>query len=240
MKLKYRLPLYAEMPQAHLSCDQLEYAKKLISYYDQHFKTALEANAQLCRYHPALTIDTDGDLLQINITDSIYENQIIDKADFEKQSDLGSYRDKLSRAKNTESVFSEHSFTKPAAIFHEHWNFFLNIKNLFKSEVTRMRLVKLPSGKSITPHIDYDPGLAVRVIIPIVSDRDCLNIFWYKNSVHTAELSEGKAYFLNTGFRHAVCNLSKNPRYTLMLSLNGIKDIESLLKDKDNVHMEVF
>ena len=42
-------------------------------------------------------------------------------------------------------------------------------------------------------------------------------------------LTDGIANFLNIGYKHAVINMSREPRIALMFTLNGTKDIEKLL-----------
>lgn len=235
MNLKHKLPLCSEVEHLFLTHKELEFCQNLFFKLDNEFKSALEANSQLCRFHNSLTNETYSELLQINLTDSIHENANLDLEDFNNQESLGSYKTKMQLSKNINSVFSEHSFTKPSDTYNSNKDFFDDFKKKFKSPPTRMRMVKLPAGKNITPHIDYDPSFAVRIIIPIQSNKDCLNLFWNKKHIETINMEIGKAYFLNTGFRHAVCNLSNEVRYTLMITINGYKDIEHLMAEDKNV-----
>jgi hypothetical protein len=107
---------------------------------------------------------------------------------------------------------------------------FDGILSKFRGKTTRVRLVKLDSGSSVAPHIDYDPSYAVRIIIPIIASPECINITWAKNEVHSTFFEPGKAYFLNTGYKHAVVNMSKHARYTFMISVTGTADIDHLIK----------
>ena len=235
MKLKHKLPLCHEIEHLNLAADELHYCKIIIKESENKFKTALEANGQLCRFHPGLTNETYQELLQISLTDSEYDNDTLTLDEYNTVESIGNFRDRMQLANSHDSVFSEHSFTEPTDDYLRHRDFFDRIKNNFLSPVTRMRLVKLPAGKNITPHIDYDPSYAVRIIIPIQTDDNCLNLFWKNNKLNLYTFQTGKAYFLNTGYRHAVCNLSKFPRYTLMITVNGTMDISNIISDNAHV-----
>ncbi len=60
---------------------------------------------------------------------------------------------------------------------------------------------------------------------------ECVNIFWAKNQVHSIAFEPGKAYFLNTGYKHAVMNFNKHDRYTFMISIDGTEDINHLIEE---------
>jgi quercetin dioxygenase-like cupin family protein len=92
----------------------------------------------------------------------------------------------------------------------------------------RVRLTKLDPGKEISWHIDYDPTYAVRIIVPIYTNDKVRNLFRVKTEEIDVNLEAGKAYFLNTGFAHAVFNKSNEPRIALMFSLDGQRDIDHL------------
>lgn len=230
-KLKYRLPLCAELKSGQLTGQELAQWQNIVKTHDSEFDTALAVNSQLCRFHPHLTTTAYDDLLQIGVTDSVLTNQALDLDHFSQSATLGNYKQKLKLANDINSVFSEHSFTNPTAFYTKYKNLVTQTLTKFQSVPTRIRLVKLIPGRSIPPHIDYDPSYAVRIIIPIISPDDCLNIFWFKNQIQTIHLSEGHCYFLNTGFRHAVVNMSTENRYTLMVTLNGSEDIKDLLTE---------
>jgi hypothetical protein len=85
----------------------------------------------------------------------------------------------------------------------------------------------LEAGKVIPYHIDYDPSYAVRVIIPIHTNDKVLNLSKVKGEEVTANLEEGKAYFLNTGIPHSVVNTSLSARVALMYSIQGTDDLKA-------------
>jgi hypothetical protein len=92
----------------------------------------------------------------------------------------------------------------------------------------RVRITKLEAGKQIPWHIDYDPSYATRIIIPIYTNTMVENWFKVKGVETNVHLEAGKAYFLNTGFSHAVFNNSYMSRIALMFSLDGQDDLETI------------
>lgn len=111
---------------------------------------------------------------------------------------------------------------------HEDYktSYFKEITDQFKAKVTRVRLTKLPPKKDLVFHIDYDPSYAVRVVVPIYTNKQVKNLFKWDGKVESYFLEEGKAYFLNTGIEHAVINESDEPRIALIFSLDGQEDIQ--------------
>lgn len=105
-------------------------------------------------------------------------------------------------------------------------SYFKEITDQFIAPVTRVRLTKLPPKKDLIFHVDYDPSYAVRVVIPIYTNKQVKNLFKWKGQDKSYFLEEGKAYFLNTGIEHAVINESNDPRIALIFSLDGQEDIQ--------------
>ena len=77
-------------------------------------------------------------------------------------------------------------------------------------------------------HVDYDINYAVRCICPIYGDDQVVNLFKRDNKLEAYNLENGKAYFLNIGYPHAVVNMSNKPRIALMFSLDGTDDLETM------------
>ena len=92
----------------------------------------------------------------------------------------------------------------------------------------RVRITKLAPGKEIPYHVDYDPTYAVRVIVPIFTNKGVKNFFKIRDEIKEYHLEAGQAYFLNTGFSHAVENQSDEPRIALMFSLDGQEDLDNI------------
>ena len=55
------------------------------------------------------------------------------------------------------------------------------------------------------------------------------NYFWVRGEVQEYNLpADGRVWFLNTGFKHAVVNNGTEPRIALLLTLKTQEDIECL------------
>ena len=92
-----------------------------------------------------------------------------------------------------------------------------------------MRLTTLNAGKAIEPHIDYNVNYAVRIIVPIYTNKECFNVFWIKGKQVKIHIpADGHPWFLNVGLKHAVENRGASDRTVLMFSLAGTEDIQHL------------
>jgi hypothetical protein len=231
MRLKHKLPICAETPHLDLDEKTLNDFIECIRDSEKEFKSVFEVNQDYLKLHN-LDRDKYDVLKEISLTDCMLdETKSLDEiGDKIANSDLlAVYKLKSSIINDKNSSANEHTYTKKTAFYKKFEFLFDSIFSRIKGKPTRIRLVKLESGKALDPHIDYDPSYAVRIVIPIIADTDCVNLFWVKGLVQAVNLSAGKAYFLNTGFKHAVVNFSKNDRYTLMISILGQEDIEQLL-----------
>jgi hypothetical protein len=236
MKLKHRLPTYSVIKHLCLEDDLLSDLINCVNELNSEFKSVLEVNKGLCGIHHELSKSVYDNFFQIGLTDSTVENKDITLDECEivheglhKSGVLSNHKRKQSLGVDTSSVMNESTYTVKTDIYKKYSSIFDRITNKFKGTTTRIRLVKLEAGSNITPHIDYDPSYAVRIIIPVIADAECVNVFWVKNNVEAISFIPGKAYFLNTGYKHAVMNMSKHDRYTFMISVNGTEDIDHLL-----------
>lgn len=214
---KYDLPLIKEM--SHVDIDSNELKQYTADLHDK-FTDVKSTNKSLCAVHEKLVKDVYKNFHQISLTtlrpEVTAEIEIDDSG-----SKSNEIKDRLKKAKSVTSI-NEHLYDYRTDLIDERID---KILNQFKAKVSRVRLVKLDPNTSIPPHIDYDPSYATRVIVPVIAPKECVNVFWYKNEIKSFYLEEGKAYFLNTGFRHAVMNWSNEPRITFMLSLDGQEDL---------------
>lgn len=235
-KLKHKLPAYAAVDHLSLDNELLAELAACIQKLDPDFQSVLEINKGLCGIHHELASGVYDNFYQISLTDSTVDNKDITLEECEiVHTDLHSSTsvDNIRRKQATSrsgGVMDESTYTKKTDVYHQHQALFDKILCKFKGQTTRIRLVKLMSGTTVPPHIDYDPSYAVRFIFPVISDQDCVNVFWVKNKIEVANFEPGQAYFLNTGFKHAVLNFSKNHRYTFMVSVKGTEDINHLIK----------
>jgi hypothetical protein len=236
MKLKHRLPSHSVIDHLSLTPTQLEQMTNCIRELESEFKSVLEVNKELCGIHHDLASRVYDNFFQISLTDSTAENntttleecEVVDD-DITSRGLIKSYRKRIELTTDSSSPMNESTYTTKTKIYDKYAEIFDSIFSKIKGKSTRARLVKLSSGSNVTPHIDYDPSYAVRIIIPIIADNECLNVFWVKNNIETVAFAPGKAYFLNTGYKHAVMNFSKHDRYTLLISINGTQDIDHLL-----------
>lgn len=236
LKLKHRLPAYSVLEHLCLDQSTIDGLSRCIQDLNNEFRSVLEINKELCGIHHELAKEAYDKFFQISLTDSHLENKDVTLADCETVHDnlhRGTRTDSIRRKKNISqsgsSTLDESTYTNKTEVYERYAELFDTIFAKFKGKPTRIRLVKLAAGSIITPHIDYDPSYAVRVIIPIIADQECVNIFWVKNNIESVAFVTGNAYFLNTGYKHAVVNMSKNDRYTLLVSVNGSEDIDHLI-----------
>lgn len=99
---------------------------------------------------------------------------------------------------------------------------------MFKSPVTRSRLIVKEPGAMILPHIDYDTNYSIRVYIPLKTNP------WAMTAVKskTDEIPEvrhlkadGSAWFVNPGCLHSAWNAGGTDDIRLILCINGQDDL---------------
>lgn len=171
------------------------------------FVDVVTANPALCDNHVELVKNVYDNFEQINLTE-------LDGEAMEYTDDI---KERIRRREETK-------YNRPTELYEG--SYFQEIVNKFQAPAMRVRITKLVPGKQIPYHIDYDPTYATRVIIPIYSNPGVRNLFKRKGIEEEYYLEPGKAYFLNTGFAHAVENTSNEPRIALMFSLDGQQDLK--------------
>lgn len=101
--------------------------------------------------------------------------------------------------------------------------------NMFRSPVTRCRLVVKEPGATILPHIDYDTTYSIRAYIPLKTNP------WAMTAVKskTDELpdvrhlpADGSAWFVNPGFLHSAWNLGGTDDIRMILCIDGQEDLK--------------
>lgn len=237
MRLKHKLPVYSEIGHLSLTDIQVQNLKQIVVEMESEFKTVLEINKNLCGIHHTLSTSVYDNFLQVGLTNSPLNTDevTLEQCDminheFQSLGTVTAMKSRNSKSRDINSPLNERTYTVKNNTYHKYAETFDDIFSKFKSKPTRIRLVKLNAGTIVSPHIDYDPSYSVRIIIPIVSPSDCLNIFWNHGDIVSFNMKEGNAYFLNTAHRHAVVNLSNQDRYTLLVSVDGTDDIDDLIK----------
>jgi hypothetical protein len=203
---KYQLPPVAELKAIKIDLEKLqaECDKFANKYVD-----VITANPALCDNHMELVKNVYDNFHQINLTE--LNGESMEYTDDVKE-----------RIRRKEEAL----YNKPTEDFLN--SYFKEITDQFIENKMRVRITKLDPGKEISWHIDYDPTYAVRIIVPIYTNEGVRNLFRVKKEEIDVHLEAGKAYFLNTGFAHAVFNKSNESRIALMFSLDGQRDIEHL------------
>lgn len=236
MRTKYQLPATIKLPQFQFDICRLQ--QELLKIADS-FDGVLQANGLLCTNNHELVSKVYDHFEQINLTeyDGCEENEmgsvenctIIGETLNEEvaPSKVTAYRQRSRLTKKLDGRLNEHRYSKPTALYTG--SYFEEIVNSFKEKAIRVRITKLVPGEALPPHIDYDPTYAARIIIPIFTNEKCINQFWVRGELQEHHLkADGGAYFLNTGFKHAVVNTGETPRIALMFSLAGQADLESI------------
>ena len=141
----------------------------------------------MCAVHEDLASDNYHHFDQINLT--YYEqslNDVLDLTQLRKEckitanseslgkSKTQKYRTKIRRMEGLPAPMNEHNWYHPLPIYQ---NSYLKeaIEEQFKSTPIRVRLSRIRAGKYLTPHIDYGPDYAVRIIVPIQGTEGVYN-----------------------------------------------------------------
>ena len=202
---KHKLPSVADL-KLDIDLEKLRNATNTLA---NDFKDVKSANPMLCDNHMDLVKSVYDNFEQINLTTP---SEILPHTT--------SIKERLRRKE-------EHLYNVPTPEYTD--SYFEQIVSQCKSEASRIRITKLAPGKMIPWHVDYDINYGVRCIIPIYGSENVINLFKRDNKIEAYTLENGKANFLNIGYKHAVINMSNKPRIALMFTLNGTKDIEKLL-----------
>lgn len=199
------LPTIAELKHIKIDIDKLKASCDKLAL---KFTDVRSANPMLCDNHMDLVNKVYDNFEQINLTTP---TQILPYT--------SSIKERLARRE-------EHLYRVPTEDYID--SYFETIVTQCKAPASRVRITKLAAGKQIPFHVDYDVSYAVRCICPIYTNSLVVNEFKRNGTIEKYYLEEGKAYFLNIGFPHAVHNTSDQPRIALMFSLDGIEDLLDL------------
>lgn len=206
MKLKYKLPTHLELSHIEVDLQRLRAAADKLAH---RYTDVMTANPALCQNHKSLVESVYSNFDQINLTE----------LNGEMMPFTSNIRERLHRKE-------ERLYNKPTADYTG--SYFEEIVRQFRAPAMRVRITRLKPKTEIPFHIDYDPSYATRIIVPIYSDESVVNEFKVRNETLSCYLKPGKAYFLNTGFAHAVFNHGDRSRVALMFSLDGLQDLNLL------------
>jgi hypothetical protein len=236
---KFNYPAIAKIPGIQFDIKKLQ---QEVSELTEKWVNVFQANRGLCATHNELAESNYHHFRQINLT--YFEptlNEFLDLGELRTEcktistsEELGNTRSrrhktKVDRLDNLPPAMNEHNWYHPLPVYE---NSYMRqaIESQFKSTPIRVRLTRIEAGKYLTPHIDYDPTYAVRIIVPISGTENVTNVFWPKNQRVECNMdSDGSAYFLNVGYKHSVEHNGTEDRIALMFSLPTQEDISSLL-----------
>ena len=203
---KHNLPTIADLK---LDID-LKELRQSTDKLNNQFKDVRSANPMLCDNHMDLVKSVYDNFEQINLTTP---SEILPHTT--------SIKERLRRKE-------EHLYNVPTEEYTD--SYFEKIVTQCESPASRIRITKLAPGKMIPWHVDYDVNYGVRCIVPIYGSENVINLFKRDNKIEAYTLKDGTANFLNIGYKHAVINMSKEPRIALMFTLNGTNDIKNFYK----------
>jgi hypothetical protein len=238
VRTKYQLPTFAKLPSIKFDIEKLQNEIKRL---DEEWVNLFQANRGLCSNHEELAENNYTHFDQINLT--YYEptmNTLMDLSELKTEcraiaqseslgkSKVDKFRTKIRRLNTLPPAMNEHNWHHPLKIYAGSY-IQEAIESQFKSKPIRVRLTRLKPGKDLTPHIDYGPEYAVRIIVPIQGTADVTNMFWVRGQLEEYKMdADGSAYFLNIGHRHAVRHAGTEDRISLMFSLPTQEDIQEL------------
>ena len=226
---KYDLPCAYKLSHIKFDLNKLRQALSPFQFTDIY-----EANKGLCENHHQLASSVKEHFFQVSLTKCSTPAKDFSLENCKNKAE-GSRSQKYRLATSRRNDFpwlDEHNWNIPTKLFQE--SYFYECTKLFKSPIIRARLTTLNPGKTITPHIDYNVDYAVRIIIPIYTNKQCWNYFWRQGRKIKLHISaDGHPWFLNVALKHSVENLGDSNRTVFMFSLAGTSDIQHLQNKKE-------
>lgn len=233
LRTKMELPNYYKLTKFKYDPELLRLALKK---FESDFTNVLESNGVLCSANHKLAHSVYDHYEQVSLTTFNGPTKPISLADCERigetvSSELVADKVKKYQLKKTNQTgipeLDERNYNKPSEAYLQ--SYFYQCTQQFKSQVTRVRLVKLKAGQEVNWHIDYDPTYAVRIIIPVITNDKVINKTNRRGVIEEVHMpADGHAWFLNPGFSHYVVNNGEEDRVVLMISLNGQDDLEEI------------
>ncbi len=238
VRTKYQLPCYYRLRR--VSFDPVRLKQEALRLSGE-FTNVLESNKRFCAHNHELAKSVYDHYEQVSLTDfrdEQNEPSLEECSSFLGQAmavsekapgRFGRYRFKRAEMEKIPEL-NEFNYDKPTELLKG--SYIEECLRSFRSRPTRVRLIKLKAGQTLPPHIDYDPSYAVRILIPVVSSPQCLNISWRRNEPIAVHMpADGGAWFLNPGFLHSAVNLGAQDRVTLMVTLKDQSDLDEIPAD---------
>ena len=183
----------------------LDKLKAEVDALASNYIDVMSANPSLCENHVDLVKSVYDNFEQINLT---VASEVMP---FES-----SIKERLKRRE-------EHMYNVPTPEYSG--SYIESIVQQCKAPASRVRITKLAPGKIIPFHTDYDVSYGVRIIVPVYTSPNVINMFFRNGGVDSHRLEAGIAHFLNIGYPHGVVNMGEEPRIALMFTLDGVEDL---------------
>ncbi len=217
---KHHLPSYFQLKCFNFDIEKIQ--KDVLRFSDQ-FADIFETNQDLCRNHPNLAESVQDHYEQVSLT-TFNPDLAADRIKNLKTQPIANPQSKtdLYRLKTQPRVdkprMDERNYNLPTQLYRG--SYIEECINSFNEDPMRVRLVKLKPGKKVDFHIDYDPSFAMRIVVPVFTNKKVFNYTKRSNQIESIHLTaDGSPWFLNTGFSHAAENLGDTERVILMFSL---------------------
>ena len=229
MLKKRDLPICVPIPNVRFDIEKI---KSCLVGMEEQWTDIYEANPGITNLHEGSFVENAYENLK-EIPLMTLSEELMKNANNYTVEDLGSslrdrLRNKKAKGDNLPPAANEMLWDVPTKYARDTY-FEEILYDKFQADTCRARLHFLAPGKSLAPHIDYDPSYGVRVVCPIQGTEETTNYFWVRGEVQEYNLpADGRVWFLNTGFKHAVVNNGTEPRIALLLTLKTQEDIECL------------
>tara|TARA_R110000787_G_scaffold179702_2_gene291687 strand:- start:72209 stop:72886 length:678 start_codon:yes stop_codon:yes gene_type:complete len=216
---KYEYPAIAELPKQF----DIPLIKSYLADNMHRWQNNYNAHEGLCTNN-GMVADTSLNFIEhFHLTGT---DVVVGNAPKTSEADTFTVKDKIKKT-NIHPYMNEYNWSTPlphyeGTAIQEH------LEGMFDAPIVRLRMSRMKPGGEVKPHIDYNTTYAVRFIIPLSGNAGVTNRFWYKGDECDFEMEEGKAYFLNVGYKHAVYHNGDEMRYYLLGTLGGQQDIECI------------
>lgn len=227
---KYSFPLLAEMPVK----PDMDIIKRFLERDDLVWEDPFTSQPGISMVNGEVAETTYETIDHLCLTGPLDNDDQVGILNPEQRRDLSNkyWKDVSAKDKikgDAGYLMNEYNWKHPLP-FYKGTELHNHLTNLFEAPIIRVRYSKMKPGAFIPPHIDYNTTYAVRFIIPIEGSEGVVDRFWCRGEEFDFEMENGKCYFLNIGFKHAVFHNGPKTRVYLIGSLGGQEDILPLLK----------
>lgn len=236
LRKKYELPNAYQLQNFEFDIERL---REEVDSLRNEFIDVYEEDSTLYDSTPQLATDVHDYFHQVNLTefndDKVQDISREEAKAFDEETAKLSQTEQMKRRRfPLDPRRNEFNYDKPTEMYKG--TYMEEVANSFKAKSIRVRLAKLGPGKLLPAHMEYDPTYSTRILIPIFSNDRAFTVVWKRN-IPTFYLfvPNGRAYFLNTGFRHGVINMGDTDRINLMISLSNQDDLAEIPENLEDI-----